>query len=41
MDDRIDKAIAYLEHLQESYDDNHEITDIDLAHVIEILKGRE
>lgn len=34
-------AIIYLEQLLEKYDSNHDITDIDIAHAIEILKGRE
>ena len=41
MEERIKKAIARLEKLQDKYDECHEITSIDLAHVIEILKGRE
>lgn len=36
-----EKAIKRLEELSEKYDNNREITDTDLAHVIEILKGRE
>lgn len=37
----IEEAIKRLEELSEKYDNNREITDTDLAHVIEILKGRE
>ena len=36
-----ESAIERLEELIEKYDRNREITDTDLAHVIEILKGRE
>lgn len=36
-----DNAIAYLEQLLEKYDSNQNITDTDIAHAIEILKGRE
>ena len=41
MDKRINKAISYVEYLIDLYDSNTEITDIDLCHIIEILKGRE
>lgn len=41
MDRCINKAISYIEDLIDSYDSNTEITDIDLCHIIEILKGRE
>lgn len=37
----IGKAIAYCEELIDKYDYNIEITDLDICHVIEILKGRE
>lgn len=37
----INKAISYVEDLIDLYDSNTEITDIDLCHIIEILKGRE
>ena len=37
----IAKAIKYCERLYDIYDDNGEITDIDIAYLIEILKGRE
>ena len=39
--DTIEKAINRLERLMDQYDNGRDITDIDLAHVIEILKGRE
>lgn len=35
------KAIRYIETLITRWDNNIEITDTDLAHIIEILKGRE
>ena len=35
------KAITYCEKLIEKYDDNTDIEDIDICHIIEILKGRE
>jgi len=38
---RIDKAIAYCEELMDKYDENYDITDIDIAYLIEILKGRD
>ena len=41
MDRCINKAISYVEGLIDLYDSNTEITDIDLCHIIEILKGRE
>lgn len=41
MDRCINKAISYVEDLIDLYDSNTEITDIDLCHIIEILKGRE
>lgn len=37
----INKAISYVEDLIDLYDSNTDITDIDLCHIIEILKGRE
>lgn len=37
----IEKAIKYCESLYEKYDNNMEIDDIDIACLIEILKGRE
>ena len=37
----ITKAIKYCEKLYDIYDDNGEITDVDIAYLIEILKGRE
>lgn len=39
--DCIRSAIEYIEKLIENYDNNVDITDIDLCHIIEILKGRE
>ena len=37
----ITKAIKYCERLYDIYDDNGEITDMDIAYLVEILKGRE
>lgn len=37
----INKAINYCEKLIENYDNNMEINDLDICHIIEILKGRE
>ena len=37
----INKAIEYCEELLENYDNGADIDDIDVAHIIEILKGRE
>ena len=37
----IKKAIDYCHTLYEKYDNNEEIDDIDVANIIEILKGRE
>ena len=37
----IEKAIKYCEKLLENYDNGGDIDDIDVAHIIEILKGRE
>ena len=37
----INKAIEYCEKLLENYDDGGDIDDIEVAHIIEILKGRE
>ena len=39
--ERIEKAIKWCEKLIEFLDNNNEITDIDICHIIEILKGRE
>lgn len=39
-DDR-ERAIKYCERLIEKYDRNREINDMDICHIIEILKGRE
>ena len=36
-----DRAIAHCEELLRLYDNNMEVTDLDICHVIEILKGRE
>lgn len=41
MYERIEKAIESLEELIDLYDLNMDITDEDLCHIIEILKGRE
>lgn len=41
MDERIAKAIKYIEELIDLYDLNMDINDEDLSHIIEILKGRE
>jgi hypothetical protein len=38
---RINKAIEYCEEVLENYDNGGNIDDIDVAHIIEILKGRE
>lgn len=38
---RINKAIKYCEEILENYDNGGDIDDIDVAHIIEILKGRE
>ncbi len=37
----IEKAIKYCDRLIENYDNNIDIDDIDICHLIEILKGRE
>lgn len=37
----VDKAIEYCEKLMEMYDRNIDIDDMMIAHLIEILKGRE
>lgn len=37
----IDRAIEYCQELMDKYDDNYDISDIDIAILIEILKGRE
>ena len=37
----IDKAIEFCYELYRKYDDNEEIDDMDVAYLIEILKGRE
>ena len=37
----IEKAIRYCEELLENYDNGVDIDDIDVAHIIEILKGRD
>lgn len=39
--DKNEKAIEYCESLLSKYDRNREITDIDICHITEILKGRE
>ena len=38
---RANRAIEYCEELIDKYDDNMEIDDLDICHIIEILKGRE
>ena len=37
----IEKAIEYCRELIDEYDNNRDIDDIDISHLIEILKGRE
>lgn len=37
----VDKAIKFCRELIEKYDANREIDDLDISHIIEILKGRE
>lgn len=37
----IEKAISFCETLYNKYDSGREIDDMDVAYVIEILKGRE
>lgn len=37
----IEKALAYCDTLLELYDKNIEISDLEICHIIEILKGRE
>lgn len=37
----IEKAIEFCEELCDKYDDNEDIDDMDIAYLIEILKGRE
>ena len=37
----IENAITYCDRLIENYDNNIDIDDIDIYHLIEILKGRE
>lgn len=37
----IEKAIEFCHELYEKYDNNIEIDDMDVAYLIEILKGRE
>ena len=37
----IQNAIDYCEELLEKYDNNIDIDDLDICHIIEILKGRE
>lgn len=39
--ERIEKAIIECERLIDKYDRNIDIDDIDICHIIEILKGRE
>ena len=40
-DNIIKKAIEFCETLYDKYDNNEEIDDMDIAYLIEILKGRE
>lgn len=40
-DDIITMAIEYCERLYDKYDSGDDITDVDIAYIIEILKGRE
>jgi hypothetical protein len=37
----VEKAIEFCRELIEKYDANEEIDDLDICHIIEILKGRE
>lgn len=37
----IQNAIDYCEELLDKYDNNFDIDDLDICHLIEILKGRE
>ena len=37
----VERAIEYCEQLREMYDRNIDIDDVMIAHMIEILKGRE
>ena len=37
----IEEAIGFCETLYDKYDNNEEIDDMDIAYLIEILKGRE
>ena len=37
----IEKAIEYCRELIDKYDNNRDIDDIDISHLIEILKGRK
>ena len=39
--ERIEKAIRECERLIDRYDRNIDIDDIDICHVMEILRGRE
>ena len=39
--DKIEKAIEFCHTLYEKYDSGEEIDDMDIAYIIEILKGRE
>lgn len=41
INDLLEKAVKYSESLIEKYDGNQDITDLDICHIIEILKGRE
>lgn len=41
LNEEIEKAIEYCEKLIDKWDNNHNITDIDICHLIQILKGRE
>lgn len=41
MNGEIKKAIEYCEALIKKWDNNYEITDLDICHIIELLNGRE
>lgn len=40
-EENIERAISYCESLLDKYDNNYDIDDLDICHIIEILKGRE
>lgn len=41
MENIIEKAIEWCYGLIDKYDEGHDIDDIDISYLIEILKGRE